>query len=84
MLGKRIRLLREERGITLSGLAKALGKNRYWMREVEGDLRLPKGPDLIRLTAGLNVTLSDLTDSFRLDVPVEFSWRLRPEESQLC
>ena len=81
MLGKRIRLLRVERGISLSQRAARLGKNRYWMREVEWDLQLPKGPDLIRMTQVLEVTLSDLTDSFRLDVAVEFSWRPQPAEN---
>lgn len=79
MLGNRIRLLREERSISLSQLAKRLGKDNHWMREVERDLRLPTGPDLIRLAEVLEVTLSDLADPFRLDVPVEFSWRLRSQ-----
>lgn len=59
-LGADLRALRKARGLTLIGMAEALGRSVGWMSQVERDLSQPGIDDLRRMAALLEVPLSIL------------------------
>lgn len=59
-LGADIRALRRARGLTLSELAKRLGRSVGWMSQVERDLSTPEAAEIDRLAAALDAPPSML------------------------
>ena len=59
-LGADIRALRKVRGLTLSGMAQALGRSVGWLSQVERDLSAPTTQDLRRFSDVLDVPVTML------------------------
>lgn len=59
-LGADLRALRKARGLTLSGLAAALGRSVGWLSQVERDISEPSIGDLRQMAAALDVSVSSL------------------------
>ena len=59
-LGADIRALRKVRGLTLSGMAEALGRSVGWLSQVERDLSVPTTRDLRQFSAVLDVPVTML------------------------
>jgi transcriptional regulator with XRE-family HTH domain len=59
-LGPRIRALREERGLTQERLARACGRSKGYLSDIEAGHRLPSLPVLAELAEHLQVELFDL------------------------
>ena len=59
-LGADIRALRKVRGLTLSGMAEALGRSVGWLSQVERDLSAPSTQDLRRFSDILDVPMTML------------------------
>lgn len=59
-LGADIRALRKVRGLTLSGMAQALGRSVGWLSQIERDLSTPSTQDLSDFSKLLGVPLSAL------------------------
>lgn len=62
-VGKRIKLFREERGLTASALAEAAGLSKSYLSELEADEtqnRRPSADTLYRIAKALGVAMSDL------------------------
>lgn len=57
-LGADLRSLRKARGMTLEGLAQAVGRSVGWLSQVERDLSAPSIDDLRDLAAALDVSIS--------------------------
>ncbi|MBJ6372862.1 helix-turn-helix domain-containing protein [Sedimentitalea arenosa] len=62
-LGADLRALRKARGLTLIGLAEALGRSVGWLSQVERDLSEPSVTDLRHIAAALGVPVSMLFSS---------------------
>ena len=62
-LGADIRALRKVRGLTLSGMADALGRSVGWLSQVERDLSSPSTQDLRRFSSLLDVPLDMLVSN---------------------
>ena len=65
-LGADLRALRRSRGLTLSGLAGAVGRSVGWLSQVERDLSTPSIDDLREMARALDVSISSL---FRATAP---------------
>lgn len=61
-LGKKIRLLRIERGITAKELAERAGVSPSMISKIEHDVALPSHDTLRKILVGLHASLSDLVD----------------------
>lgn len=61
-LGQRIRALRNERDISQSKFAKMIGMDRTYLVGVEYGRRNVSINNIVKIAAGLGVTLSDLFD----------------------
>lgn len=61
-MGRRIKSLRVERGLTQSGLAHKTGLNRTYLSGVENGMRNVSIDNLVRIAQGLDVTLFSLTN----------------------
>ncbi|WP_458789722.1 helix-turn-helix domain-containing protein [Yoonia sp. MH D7] len=59
-LGADLRVLRKSRGLTLVGMADALGKSVGWMSQVERDISTPSVDDLRAMARVLDVAVSSL------------------------
>ncbi len=59
-LGADLRALRKARGLTLAGLAEALGRSVGWLSQVERDLSEPSITDLRHIAAALDISVSML------------------------
>lgn len=59
-LGADLRALRKARGLTLQGMADALGRSVGWLSQVERDLSEPSITDLREIAAVLDVSVSSL------------------------
>lgn len=59
-LGADLRALRKARGLTLAGMAEALGKSVGWMSQIERDISDPSISDLRALAKLLDVSVSSL------------------------
>ncbi len=59
-LGADLRALRKARGLTLSDMAKALGRSVGWLSQVERDLSGPSSQDLQQMARLLDVSVSTL------------------------
>lgn len=59
-LGADLRALRKARGLTLQGLAEALGRSVGWLSQVERDLSQPSINDLRLIARALDVSVSSL------------------------
>jgi transcriptional regulator with XRE-family HTH domain len=59
-LGADLRALRRARGMTLQGIADALGKSVGWLSQVERDISTPGITDLRQIAAVLDVSVSSL------------------------
>lgn len=59
-LGADIRALRKVRGLTLSGMAKALDRSVGWLSQVERDLSVPTSTDLLNFSTLLDVPMTML------------------------
>lgn len=68
-LGADLRALRKARGLTLAGMAEALGRSVGWLSQVERDLSEPSVDDLRLIAAQLGVPISILFG--QAQVPVE-------------
>ncbi|MDE0178133.1 MAG: XRE family transcriptional regulator [Gammaproteobacteria bacterium] len=74
--GRRIRALREERGLSQEELARVFGFNdRQTVSAVETGARRLTAEELLLVMNGLNVPLDYFTDPFRLVGEGRFSWR---------
>ncbi len=59
-LGADLRALRKARGLTLQGMADALGRSVGWLSQVERDLSEPSITDLRHIAATLDIAMSTL------------------------
>lgn len=59
-LGRAVRLLREERGISQVQLAADTGFTQSWISHVERGSRNPSWSNVVRLAEGLGVSVSEL------------------------
>jgi transcriptional regulator with XRE-family HTH domain len=59
-LGRAVRAIREEAGLTQVELAKATGLQQTWVSHVEAGRRNPSWSNIVRLAAGLGVSVSEL------------------------
>jgi transcriptional regulator with XRE-family HTH domain len=59
-LGRAVRLIREERGISQVQLAAATGFMQSWISNVEHGRRNPSWSNVVRLAEGLGVSTSEL------------------------
>lgn len=75
-IGRRIKALREERGLSQDALAEVLGvKDRQTVSAMETGLRRVRAEELLAIVEQLRVPLDYFTDPFRLDGEARFSWR---------
>lgn len=65
-LGKRIKRLREERGISQRKFALMIGMDRSYLISVEAGRRNIAIDNLAKIARGLDVTLSELMDGIKL------------------
>ena len=76
LIGTRIRSIRQARGISQDGLARALGfKDRQIVSAIETGVRRVAAAELLLAMEKLAVPLEYFTDPFRLDGEGLFSWR---------
>lgn len=76
LIGKRLKALRDERGIDQDAVAAMIGVNsRQIVSNIETGERKVKAEELLALIDGLKVDLDYFTDPFRLVGEGEFSWR---------
>ena len=76
IIGKRIRALRKERGLSRDGLARILGlKGPRTVSAMETGVRRVSASELLLATDELDVPLEYFTDPFRLDGEAVCSWR---------
>lgn len=59
-LGRAVRALRDERGISQVQLAEATGFMQSWISNVEHGRRNPSWSNVVRLAEGLGVSVADL------------------------
>lgn len=59
-LGRAVRALRDERGISQVQLAEATGFMQSWISNVEHGRRNPSWSNVVRLAEGLDVSVSEL------------------------
>jgi transcriptional regulator with XRE-family HTH domain len=59
-LGRAVRLIREERGISQVQLSEATGLMQSWISHVERGARNPSWNNVVRLAGGLSVRVSEL------------------------
>jgi len=59
-LGRAVRLIREERGISQVQLSEATGLMQSWISHVERGRRNPSWSNVVRLAEGLGVGISEL------------------------
>jgi len=59
-LGRAVRLIREERGISQVQLSEATGLMQSWISHVERGRRNPSWSNVVRLAEGLGVRVSEL------------------------
>ena len=59
-LGRAVRLIREERGISQMQLAAESGLMQSWISQVERGRRNPSWSNVVRLVDGLGVSVSEL------------------------
>lgn len=57
-LGRDLRVLRKQRGLTLTAVAKKVGRSVGWLSQVERNLSDPSHEELARLARALGVSLS--------------------------
>ena len=75
-IGRRIKALREERGLSQDELAEVLGvKDRQTVSAMENGARRVRAEELLAIVERLGVPLDYFTDPFRLDGEARFSWR---------
>lgn len=78
IIGKRIRALRQERGLSQDELARLFGFNdRQTVSAIETGVRRMTASELLLAVEKLEVSLDYFTDPFRLDGEGQFSWRQR-------
>ncbi|HJP67494.1 MAG TPA: XRE family transcriptional regulator [Sphingomicrobium sp.] len=76
LIGKRLKALRDERGIDQDAVAALLGVgSRQIVSNIETGERKVKAEELIALVEGMGVDLDYFTDPFRLEGEGRFSWR---------
>ncbi len=70
-LGKRVRQYREDRGYSLSELAKQSGVSRSYLYQVESGASSPTEEKLLALASALGVTITDLlgVDAMPVSIP---------------
>lgn len=59
-LGRAVRAIREERGISQVELANSTGLTQSWISHVERGARNPSWSNVVRLAAGLGVSVAEL------------------------
>lgn len=64
-IGSRVRQIRNDRGLTLEGLAERSGVSRAMLSKIERGERQPTLVTAVRIARGLNVTLSQLMETER-------------------
>ena len=67
LIGARLRLLRQERHLTVEDLAEATGLSKAFISRVERDLKLPSIPALLGLCRALRVEVGDVFRSARVE-----------------
>lgn len=76
LIGKRIKAIRQARGISQDELARALGfKDRQIVSAIETGVRRVRAEELLLAMEQLSVPLDYFTDPYRLDGEGLFSWR---------
>lgn len=76
LIGKRLKALRDERGIDQDTIKELLGLgSRQIVSNIETGERRVKAEELLALADGLDVDLDYFTDPFRLEGEGRFSWR---------
>lgn len=61
-LGRAVRAIRDERGISQTQLAEATGFMQSWISQIERGRRNPSWNNVARLAEGLGVSVSELTN----------------------
>ncbi len=62
ILGKRIKTLREERGLSQEKFAEKCGFDRTYISLIERGKRNPSYTNLLKVAKGLEISISDLLD----------------------
>lgn len=76
LIPRRLRALREARGVTQQRLAEILGfKDRQTLTKVESQERRLTAEELVKASEFFAVSLGYFTDPFRLEGEARFSWR---------
>lgn len=76
LMGRRLRALREQRGLSQKELADIFGiKDRQTVSAIESGDRRMTAEELVTAVQKLNVSLEYFTDPFSLDGEARFSWR---------
>lgn len=76
IIGKRLKALRDERGVDQDAVAETLGLNsRQIVSNIETGERRVKADELLRLANYFNVELEYFTDPYRIVGEGSFSWR---------
>lgn len=76
LMGRRLRALREQRGLSQKELADIFGiKDRQTVSAIESGDRRMTADELVTAIQKLNVSLEYFTDPFSLDGEARFSWR---------
>lgn len=62
-LGQKIRQLREEKGLSLNGLAEEAGISKAYLSQLENDVsKQPSAEILLKIASALGITIADLLD----------------------
>jgi len=78
LISRRLKYLREKRGLTQAQLSEKLGfKDRQTLAAIEAGQRKILAEELVRAAQALKVDLDYFMDSFRLDGEGRFSWRAK-------
>ena len=78
LIGKRLKALRHERGLSQDDIARLLGfRNRQTISAIETGRRQIAPDELVLAVEKLGVPLDYFTDPFQLVGEGQFTWRLR-------
>lgn len=76
LIGQRLRMLRDERGLSQADIAALLELNdRQTVQAIESGARSLKAPELVALVQELQLPIDYFTDPFRLRHKAAFCWR---------
>src|SRR5215217_5799965 len=79
LLPRKLRLLRAERGLTLSEAAEQIGVTRDTLSDLERGRRHPHAPTLAKIAAGYSVALQGLLDAEEEESGASLGVDVRPK-----